>query len=152
MPMPKLPPLDVCLVAESIRPETQNKTTILGFMGTSPHVEITFPSLPAVVNLALMLLCGEVREAGDFQIEVEIANEHRIILPRTAVVGNHGVVGPRAAGVLNFQGLPLESAGVYTVTVYSMGDLHSTQSFRCLDASTVGRWIASPQDAIPNRV
>src|SRR5260370_21780510 len=107
--MAKLPPLITCIIAEQVRPEPNNRSTVLGFVGISPIAEIMVSSFPTTIHLALMLLCEKVTAPGDFEIEVEvITSDQQTLLPRTRVIGQAEiVVGRRAFYVLNFQGLPI---------------------------------------------
>jgi len=132
--MPRLPAARVCLVAEQIRPEPANKSTILGFFGISPDAVVLVPTLPAPIQLALLILCDAVTVGGNPQLELELLGpSQQNVTPRLNFnPPTDPEVGRGAIVALNFQGIVLPEAGRYSVVLYSMGEIHSTHHFECL--------------------
>jgi hypothetical protein len=132
--MPRLPPARVCLVAEQVRAEVANKSTILGFFGVSPDAIVLVQNFPIPIQLALMVLCDAVTVAGNPGLELQMLGpSQQHITPRINFVQpNDPEVGRGAIVALNFQGIVMPAAGRYSMVLYSMGEIHSTHHFECL--------------------
>ncbi len=106
------------------------------------------PSLPTQTQLALMVLCEEVTIGGDTQLEFElIGPTQEIITPRFIVPQAAQMeVGRKAIFVLNFQGLPMPTAGRYSATLYSMGEFHSRHYFDCLTPADLSKRSSAAGD------
>jgi hypothetical protein len=131
--MPRLPNARVCIIAEQIRAEIANKSSILGVFGISPDAVVLVPGCPANLQLAFMILCEAVVEGGDPEIQFEIIGPDRNPLsPRLPFQQGPLVVGRGAMVAINFQGIMLPALGRYEIRIFSMGERHSTHSFECL--------------------
>jgi hypothetical protein len=131
--MAKLPPLRVCIVAEHIRPEPDNKSTIVGFLGLTPDVMIGMKNIPAVLSVTLLVLCEIVKIPGDFALEVEVFGpNYKPLLKRTALPPQPNIeVGKNAAIVIGLEGIPIMEPGKYSINLYSEGGFHSLLTFSC---------------------
>lgn len=65
------PKIVSCLVCDAIRPEPNNKFTLLGFAGVAPLVTLGVPSFAAPVPLSFAFCAGQTSD-GSFQVQITI--------------------------------------------------------------------------------
>lgn len=117
-----------CLVCEGSRPEPFGKSTLLGFYGVAPDVEIAVkdPSIP--VLLALVFIGGIPAESSSHALRLEFAGPKEILFeaPSTEIQ-----VKPKKRLVMHIQLPPLQLAetGEYEVRLFVDGGQHYREKF-----------------------
>ncbi len=110
------PAVEYCVVCEDVRPEIAGKSTIIGFYGLLPEVELSVGDLTKPIDrLAFMLICS-AGGSGTYEIVPQLLN------PRGKEVGKPSdpvtLTVPEIPGkrmfVFAFSALQFDGAGDYT--------------------------------------
>jgi hypothetical protein len=64
--------LSNCVVCEEARHEVENKTTLIGFLGVCPQVEVKVADLEKTVERLTLILSGSVRGTGKGLVKFEL--------------------------------------------------------------------------------
>jgi hypothetical protein len=107
------PPINFCLVCESVRQEVGGKLTILGFFGVPPIVDIGVLGLDQPVTITFIFGFGRITDANPrYTHTVEILNPDGSMLAQTPVAapinaqaGQPGIVGFGSTFVPRTEGL-----------------------------------------------
>jgi hypothetical protein len=81
------PHIDHCIICESIRPEAGGKSTILGFYGITPNVDIRLQNadLP-IAGLSFLFVAGAGEGAGSLTLEVkDWSGNPEVVAPPTQI-------------------------------------------------------------------
>lgn len=139
-----------CILAEDVRLEQNGKSSLIGFLGLSPFVEIgvPFPDQP-LPHISFLFMTGEAVPPGRYVIRLTITD------PAGKMVGlpSDQVMTPdrRAPLGVIFQAQPLSLRGVgkygLALTINGQPDLHASfaNSRRC-----VRRFLTKPQRIVVN--
>jgi len=123
-----------CLVCEQIRRERNNLSSILGFYGITPDVDIIVQRLGAPLGrLSFLLICGE--GGGHYRLAFRIispTNETLIDAPPldAEIRGN----SPRYNLGLGINAIRFTAAGIYTMRLFTDNALVYETTFRVREA------------------
>jgi hypothetical protein len=83
-----MPIYNLCLVADDVRLEIENKASIIGFYGRLPHVQIavTRPDIP-IYKLSFLFVSDGPVKAGRYNVRVSVKDPrgHELMKPAYAV-------------------------------------------------------------------
>ena len=118
-----------CLVCEDLRQEGNKKSTILGFYGVAPHVDILFRDLNQLIPRLAFLLVGDKGE-GEFEISMQLIGPDGKQLI-SADLGKMEIRDPtkRYSGGLSLGPLRFPGAGTYTLKFLVDGREHYKTTF-----------------------
>lgn len=126
MPFPKI---HHCIVCETSRPEPFGKSSILGFYGIAPNVEIKLHDTAKPLAKLTFVLLGGISGSGTYSIRFELVGPSGDD-PITSLEGQAKVEedGRRRQLTLEFSGLHL-AIGKHEIRLFVDGKSHFTEHF-----------------------
>lgn len=127
MPFPKI---QHCIVCDDLRQETAKKTTILGFFGIAPNVEVLVQDLNQPIGRLSFLLVGGPGE-GKYKVLPRLLDNdgNAIIEPKEAM--EVSFKGPGKISILGFGFAPIKfpAAGTYKLELMVDGQRQYETTF-----------------------
>jgi hypothetical protein len=114
------PNIQGCIVCEDVREEVFRKSTILGFYGLAPGVQILMKDIGLPIGRLVFFFVAEPTGQGDFHVALRIVDDEekevvKVPAPVTFEPGRSNIVW-------NMQGLVFPKAGKYTITLLASGE------------------------------
>jgi hypothetical protein len=121
-----------CLICEEVRPERNNLSSILGFYGVAPDVEILLRDLnQPMIRIAFLMLCAAGGEAGEYRVSIQILDP----------AGNRILESPEIRTVItdpnrrynlgiSVQTIAFRNPGTYSFNFLVNGEAHYSTTFQ----------------------
>ncbi len=108
------PQVEHCLICEDFRIEIRGKSTLVGFFGIAPNVEITIqPNAEDIERLTFVLLTGRAAR-GSWKITTDLVDDHGKVIKHGKETGLTVVSNFRLNIASTFTKAPISKAGRYT--------------------------------------
>ena len=120
------PKIDACIICEDLRQEKARKTSILGFFGLAPHVEIVIRDFNQPLERLAFLLMGGPGE-GTFSVSIDLLDPSgKQILPPPVPAIQIPQIKSEKRSQFGFAIAPLKltTPGEYTLRILVDGKLH----------------------------
>src|SRR5262245_63078938 len=125
------PPIVHCLICEEVRAERNNLSSILGFYGMTPDVEIVVRDLNLPIKRIAFLLLAASGGEGDFRISIEIIDPDGTSLVATPEI-EYVIREPRRQYhlAIAINTLRFRNAGQHTFRLLVNGEVRYETTFR----------------------
>lgn len=129
--MAKLPKIRSCLITDFSQTAGDGKLNLIGFYGVAPQVAVQVPVIPTQINICAVMLCEKSDETGSAPLEAQVDGPIGILMKRTSIPEEVALVaGKSVFCAINLQGLPINEAGEYKISLFSDEQLHSVSTFQ----------------------
>lgn len=108
---------NLCLVADDVRIEVENKASIIGFYGRLPYVQIsvTRPDLP-IYKLTFLFISDGPVQAGRYNVRLSVKTPNGQELMEPSNAASSDAVPGMLNTVISCIPFPLAGVGRYTIT------------------------------------
>jgi hypothetical protein len=131
------PRIKHCIIAEDVRLEQAGKSSILGFYGIAPDVQLTLKFLDKPLDrLVLMFIGGTGSGNYKFHLQLSKPNGEPVLnLPEGAVTvpSIEGIANTNF--ILGFSNLPLQQEGTYRIKLISSDGVQFETTFEVKQAT-----------------
>jgi len=105
----------ICLVCDIVRPEPNQKVTLLGLLGVAPNIEIIVPNPhQPILDLSFFFISKRLTELGNYRVGLSVKDPEGVILfpmaEQTFSLSKPGVVNL----AFSFRPFKLTGPGSYT--------------------------------------
>lgn len=125
------PKITTCIICEDVRPESSGKSTIVGFFGVAPEVEVTVVGIGEKVRISFMFTSNLAEKNQDYKFVFSIFTEGGKEVASSGSVDANLEKGKRAVFVFGFAALDLSDGGLFNFSLTELGgDTLFKSSFR----------------------